>query len=360
MLISARTVNNARNNFFLRFWEQTFNTLILVILFSTFSCLAQESGKVIPVGASGGLGPLAVLGGVVSYPLGVADVIGNDQPELFIRTNKYGFNTGLFMYPAAGYNADGVPIFEPPIKVGYPFPEEDYPPQGTVFKTDDGKVHALWVQGKKLIHSVLKFEPDYHFKSVGMLIFDELPRGAQAVTVIPDKEGFQFFIAVSDGKPYRLWKGSTRDKKYQPFKGDGTWHAGFSHSYMFRGQSRSLNDGAVIRCTQFSSTDHEVLFHYGQLTASQNKEGRIFIIGGSRFGNLSKYIYHPTDKKTEEQQLLKGSDGILLRHPTIDPHPVFYPNPENDWTDLLVGGEGGIYCYRWDKDGFKQPVQALQ
>lgn len=329
------------------------------IFFVAIECLALESGKVIPTGALGGLGPLATPG-VVSYPLGVAQVVGTEQPEIFIRTTKYGVDTGLFMYPAAGYNSESVPIFEPPVKVTFPFPNATYPPQGTIFKTNDGIVHALWVKGKELIHSVLKFDSGYYFESVGTLILDGLPEDAQAVTVMPDKEGFQFVIAVSNGRPYLLWKGGTRNTEYQPFKGDGTWHGGFNHSYLFRGQSNSLNDGTVIRCMQFSSSDHETLFHYGQITASKDKDGRISIIGGSRFGNLSKYLYHGTDEKTGDQQLLKSPEGFLLRHPTIDPHPVFYPNPEGEWSDLLVGGEGGIYSYRWDEDGFKQPVPTLQ
>ncbi len=359
MLVISTTAGKARFNGNLKFWKWILKILVLFLLFSTINSLALESGKVIPVSAPGGLGPLASPG-VVSYPLGVAQVLGTDQPEIFIRTTKYGVDPGLYMYPAAGYTTDGVPIFEPPIKVGYPFPEATYPPQGTVFKTEDGKVHALWVHGKELIHSVLKFEPDYHFESVGVLIMEGFSGGAQAVAVMPDKEGFQLVIAVSNGKPYVLWKGSKRSTEYQPFKGDGTWHGGFSHAYLLRGQCNSLKDGTIIRCTQFSNTDHEVRFHYGQLTAAKDKDGKTFIIGGSRYGNLSKYIDFSVDGKTKKQHLLKGPDGILLRHPTIDPHPVFYPNPDNDWSDLLVGGEGGIYSYRWTKDGFKQPVPALQ
>ena len=352
-------LNNARFYSFLRFFGLTLATLLLLLAISAVNSFALESGQLIPVGGPGGLGPLATPG-VVSYPLGVAQVLGTDPPELFVRTTKYGVDTGLFMYPAAGYTTDGVPIFGTPVKIGYPFMEATYPPQGTIFKTADGKVRALWIEETTLVLSVLTSGPEYSFEPVGTLTIEGLPSGAQAVAVMPDKEGFQFFIAVSNGKPHVVWKGSKRSIEYQPFKGDGTWHGGFSHAYLFRGQSNSLKDGTVIHCRQFSSTDSEVLFLYGQLTAAKEKDGRTAIIGGSRFGNLSKYFYSSDENNSGKQQLLKGPDGLLLRHPTIDPHPVFYPNAENEWVDLLVGGEGGVYSYRWTKDGFEQPVPALQ
>jgi hypothetical protein len=49
------------------------------------------------------------------------------------------------------------------VKVGFTFPRAKYPPSGTIYTTDLGKVHALWVQGKKLVDSVLKSSSDYHF-----------------------------------------------------------------------------------------------------------------------------------------------------------------------------------------------------
>jgi hypothetical protein len=110
MLTIASSLGNARSNAPAQLRRRTFGMLLLLLPLAPVVGHALESGQAIPVGSADGLGPLAAPG-VVSYPLGAAQVVGTEQPELFLRTTKYGIDTGLWMYPAAGYTSAGVPIF---------------------------------------------------------------------------------------------------------------------------------------------------------------------------------------------------------------------------------------------------------
>lgn len=356
----------------------------LCLLFSLVTCShlhALESGELIPVGEPGGIGPLATPG-IVSYPLGAAQTVDDNQPELFVRTTKYGIDTGLFMFEGAGYNDDGVPLFEAPVKVAYPaFSKNAYPPQGTIFRTDDGTVHALFIQGMQLAHCELELEPEPTFKQVGTLNIEGLPRAPHAVEIqwqsepvkalrealdLPiDTTEFKIWLGVSDGKPYRTIKGSSRAPDYQPYKGDGTWHGDFPHAEYYSGTGKLGEDQSTIKVQKSSAGWPTPRHHFGQLTTLYPSDDTHLpiTIGGSRYGNLHAYPY--IIKRRDS--LIRDPDKLVLRHPTIDPHPVAYPNNEGTIQDLLVGGEGGIYSYQMNEAAFVQivmvydsPTYALQ
>ncbi|MCA9441455.1 MAG: VCBS repeat-containing protein, partial [Candidatus Omnitrophica bacterium] len=118
-----------------------------------------------------------------------------------------------------------------------------------------------------------------------------------------------------------------------------------------------------------SQTTQEVLDSYCHLDAGRfARNADPVVIGGGRMGEMMVYsgIHQPNPRSIPGRYVVDRK-GNILRHPTIQSSPVFYPNPETGMSDLIVGGEGGAHYYRFTGEFtdhgspvFEDPVPALQ
>jgi hypothetical protein len=123
-----------------------------------------------------------------------------------------------------------------------------------------------------------------------------------------------------------------------------------------------LLTGTAGTPTQLSATLKDVRHSFGGITQVNLGTGhqRDFITG-SRYGDLHYYRNtSATGVVLEAQRLVVGSGGIALRHPTINPTPLAYPDPMTGLSNLLVGGEGAISFYKFSGtfNAEQKPVYA--
>ena len=304
-----------------------------------------ESGEQIPVGTSDQVGPLAPHA-VMSVPLGSANLFDGDQPDIFVATTKYGTEPGIWLYRWVKANEAGVPVFKKTQQITHPF-EKAYPPRGCVVARADGTVLGVWISGTTLIWTTLDRE-SWHFNETHQLALEGLPRGIGSVGLRQQSDGmWQVYLGVSDGTAYRTWKGSSRDPKYQPYTGAGIWHGGLPYSALYTTTLSADGTEQLAPPVRVSLRDRDVRSGFNQIAPVDfNGPEAPAVITGSAFGGL--HYFHEKEAGSWAPRLLAAlPDGIAHRHPTIYARPMAYPNAEGQQRDLLVGGEGGIYFYKF-------------
>lgn len=321
-----------------------------------------RDGVFLPVGTPDGIGPLA-LPTIHNHPRGYAYLRDTEGPDLFVQgTGAPG--TGLYLFPWAGWSEDGVPIFNPPVRL-----TGTYTDDGTIFQTPDGVVHGLWLDGTTLIYTV--FDADKRaFREVSRVAITGVPRAPSSVAARVREDGrVDLAFEVGNGVALQPADAGMWDKDYRPYDGAGIWRGGEPYSSLYAAALSGLFDGSTVSGRRISATEREVYLGMSQVTFGViDRDGRGGIFTGSRLGNLYYYPIVEHDPLTVGEQLrLVDQRGITLRHPTVSATPIAYPNPKTKSTDLIVGGEGALYIYRFSgryaADGspvFEDPRPVLQ
>ncbi|MCF6287340.1 MAG: VanW family protein [Candidatus Hydrogenedentes bacterium] len=317
-----------------------------------------ESGQQIPVGSVDQVGPLAPHA-VMSVPLGSASIFGGAQPDIFIATTKYGTEPGLWLYRWVKTTELGVPVFKKAQSIAHPF-EKTYPPRGCVVTRKDGAVLGVWLSGTTLVWTTFNQE-NWRFDETHRLALEGLPRGAESIGLWEQADGtWKVYLGIGDGTPYRTWKGSSRDPKYQPYTGAGLWHGGLPYVALYTTTVSADGTKQLDTPLQASHRERDVRSGFNQIAPVQVKGADVpAIVTGSAFGSL--HFFHETEADTwAPRKLAAQPDGIAHRHPTIYPRPMAYPAADGATNDLLVGGEGGIYFYRFTGEfsATGQPIYA--
>jgi hypothetical protein len=321
--------------------------VIALLLFASVPvALALESGALIPVGTEGGRGPLAT-SAVITHPLGAVRLPDWNHTSLFIKSGRHGHHPGVFLYPGEGYTVDGTPVFGNGVRVAGPF-NDDNPEASTVYQTDDGAIHGAWLIGGVLVHTVYS-HADRAFTETERTALDDLPRGPSTVTLLSRPDGgFDALFAVSDGTPFRApGPKSSRDSSYNPYDGRGIWRGGLPYVALYAASIPADDRSAIKNVRRASVTERDVLLSMQQVTPVDFGDAR-GLVAGSRFGGL--HFYRQTsDDPTALASRVHAVDveGIAHRHPIINPSPMAFPNPGTGYTDLVAGGEGALYYYRF-------------
>ena len=318
------------------------------------------SGEPIPVGISNGLGSLAV-DKIFNHPVGAAHALGNAEPDLFVLDVSR-FYPDLVVLPFLRRDASGTPIFgNVSVVTSHEIIKFDKP--GTIFEFK-GVPHALWIQKNDLVHLTFS-RKDLAFTEQSRMALPSLPRPPSCIGWLPDAEGdgFTLLMGISDGvrESPPMDGFDSRDPRFMPYDGAGVWRGKFPYATLYTTHIPGLLHGPIGEVIRAATTDREVRSTYERLTRVDfGKDRTRDVIGGSLHGPL--YYYHATTTPLfEAYRNLVGSNGILLRHPTIGAGPAVYPAKNGRWSDLLVGGEGAIYYYRF-LDTFSstgQPVYAI-
>lgn len=321
------------------------------------------SGERIPLGG-GSDGPLSA--GLLNTPLGIASgVFDSKAPGLFVSVGRFSTEPGVFFFPFLRRDEGGVPVFGKKIRLKINVDSSDKkggPPVGTVFQTRNGTVYGYWLIKGKLQKT--KLDPARaEFVALGKaMVVEGLPRAPHEVLAYENDDGsVSVLFSVSDGNAFRPKDGpGHRDPNYHPFNGRGIWTGGWPYLGLYASRLGSP-EAETLEKAYAVTGDKEVRLAYCGLTSIQRREaGAHDIVAGSRFGNL--LFYRNRSKggiDLESQRMLRGPDGIALRHPTINASPTAYPDAAGAMTDLVVGGEGPLYYYhflRMAEDG--TPVYA--
>lgn len=346
------------------------SVLSVLCVLSGFTATAAPpiSGEPQRVGTADSNGPLEA-NKLNNLPVGVANVFGREMPDLFVIGGSR-FYPEMVVFPWRAWNAEGVPVFDPPKAVALP-DSITYGVQGTIFE-QDGHVCALWIADGALVHLELD-KATLSFSEKARIPLPDLPRAPRTVGWLPDAEGngFRLFYEVNDGTGYGPPMDgftSSRDPRYDPYDGAGIWRGKMSYAGLYTTHHAGLLEVPQAPPRLASASESEVLRSYEGLTVVELESGTQGVIGGSRFGPLHYYaLASENERVLEPFRYLVDEDGITLRHPAIRATPVAYPDASGKHCNLLIGGEGAVYFYkflgRFTESGqpvYAEPVPALQ
>lgn len=289
--------------------------------------------------APGGEGPLA-LPNLRHVPIGHAHVFGSAQPDLFV--SGFGGPRRLYVFPWKATARGGVPVFGEPLVVSSPYQD-----RGEIFQTEDGVIHGLWLDGREVVHTLLD-TGKLAFEEVGRVEVSGLPRTPASLAVFLRRGGeVDLVFEIPDGVAMR--SGHPWSEDWRPFDGSGIWTGGFPYRYLYAARFPGLLTGPAREVRQVSPTLREVFFGLYQMAAVNFGPGHEDgLVAGSRLGAFVYYREGGSGTLTlEGRKLIAGRDGNGLRHPTSSAGVIGYPNPETGLSDLIGGGEGALYYYRF-------------
>jgi len=317
---------------------------VLFIMMTNNSYGQIVSGAPLKVGTGDGRGPLA-LPCLESFPRGTAFLSSSEGADLFVDGGR-GISPGLYLYRYKGLSPNGTPVFYSPVLISSPFKSN-----GSIFQTPDKIVHGVWFSESALVHTIFDAK-NLKFTEKERVSVEGLPGPPSGVTIMMNPNGsVEAILSVTGdikGEPRPAMPGN-RTKEYDPFDGRGIWRGNLSYRCLYAISFPSLLKGPATNPRLVSKTKLEVLSNMVQLTMINlgNKCGRD-LITGSRFGDF--HYYHNstiTGVDLEQKQLIVDRSGTVLRHPTINPSVVAWPNPKNRLSDLMAGGEGAVYYYKF-------------
>ncbi|HPA44329.1 MAG TPA: VCBS repeat-containing protein [bacterium] len=305
------------------------------------------SGKPIPVGTADGWGLFSA--GLSQEPIGAAYVLGSEQADLFVigrgwYAGRKDRHNRLFLYPWVCSAENGTPVFGAPISI-----ESPHTGAGTIFQAEDKTIHGVWIDGSMLAHTVFDVEKRT-FSELEKVEISGLPRNPSEVAVLMNPDAsVEVFLGIGDGVTFGPTDYGGRDPKYTPFDGAGLWRGGYPYEFLYAVSLPGLLKSPASEPRLVSKTMKEVRHSYCSLTmVNLGSEHSRDLVGGSRFGGLY-YYRNPVAQgvNLEPKRFIVCADGNAHRHPIIDPSPVAYPNPKTRFSDLIAGGEGALYYYRF-------------
>jgi len=313
------------------------------------------------VGTEDGVGPLS-LPVLDTYPLGSAYVFDSLQPDLFIRGSggPYG---GLYLFPWKRVDY-GVPVFGVPILVQAPFKSN-----AAILQTDDRIIYGFYLDGQQLVRTAFDRQT-FSFTEQARMTLKGLPTTPQNLAVKINTDGtVDVILEMPDGASLNPGGADRWESGFQPYDGAGIWRGDIPYRYLYVVTLASLFDKPIGDARLASSTQREIPLGIPNMAFVNLGEGsEQDLIVGTRFGNLVYYRNTVQDGvELTPQRYAVGADGNALRHPTIRPAVSAYPNGATGVSDLIVGGQGLIYYYRFTGDFtpngrpiYDQPTPLLQ
>lgn len=316
--------------------------LITVCYGRTLAAPPLEGDKPIRVGGDG-VGFLAAPDAYKTNPIGQANIFGGRRPDVFINSWR-GVAPAIWLYRYVRDDSNGVPVFAAPLKVATPFGEKPTVDGITLFTNSQG-VFAIYRDGNELIRWTFDREK-MAFSEISRTPLKNLPASSTNFIVIEEsaEKVVLAFSAASKtnlkppGDPsrddYVLYNAAGIYKGQWPFCGiysielSGDWKA-----------SRTPSKLA-------SKSNEELMAGNMGLSRIDYSGGKSGLIGGQSLGNI---YFFPTasDQKYADKNPLFTTAGMMIRHPTTGTRPMSYPNQQGQLVDLLVGGEGALFYYRF-------------
>ncbi|MDD4518916.1 MAG: VCBS repeat-containing protein, partial [Limnochordia bacterium] len=312
----------------------------------------------LPVGTIDGRGPFS-LRTLNTRPLGAAYVYNGERPDLFIFER----GKGLFLARWVGSGEDGEPVFDAPIRVWTPHDvisgmSTQEIGKGGVFQTDDGTIHGIWLNGKTIMHTIF-YRESLRFYGVSSQEIVGVSKDPDSIAVqYEDNGAIRVFLEISS-LPYEVEADmNPSSKSYAPYNSSGIWQGWYPLSDLYVGFAANTSE-PVSGLNKVIGHDDAVLMYMQHLSPIRLSESRkpSGLVTGSHLGNLYYFSCEENLRQESRQgaclleaRLIVDKSGVALRHPTVLATPIAYWNPDSGYCDLIVGGEGALYYYRFTGD----------
>lgn len=309
-----------------------------------------QSGKPIPVAANGGTGPLATPESYRTDPIGWAYVFGGDRPDLFVNAPR-GVSHAFYIYKWVRDTEEGIPVFAPPVRVWHPFGKGDVP-EGTVVEDSEGQILGFWINGSQLVCTLFD-RGGLKFRKTTTVELEGLPRSPHAITLLsyaPDS--IKFVVSCPNGARYRP-PGRRNSDDYRLYDATGRYLGEWTYGELYRFSLSSDLEEMVALAEPYSTTN-AIRLRASLATVRLLPDHPPQVIAASALGNFYTYPPGTNQKKVP----VCGPELQTLRHPTMGATAISYPSKHGRMTDLIVGGEGALYYYRFtgEFDNGLQPV----
>ncbi|MCC6683406.1 MAG: VCBS repeat-containing protein [Phycisphaeraceae bacterium] len=314
-------------------------------------CLGQApgqqlvSGEPMKVVVNGGVGVLAAPDACVFMPMGWATVYGGERPDLF-AAGSYGFTKALYLYRWRFDNERGQAVFTEPVTVKSPFHGKNAF-SGHIFQDDAGVVHGYWVNKNLLMHHIYHHEK-LEFEEVARLDLGELPPVASMLVSPLENGDLEVSLGEFDGKKYKP-EGDLLDPAYTLYDATGSYRGEFPRVGFYRLQVKDDLSAVTQPPQLYSRSTSEILSNSMSLTPLDlGPDGPRGVLAGARLGNLLFFAAPGGDSdQLAPKRALFGPGRHSLRHLSMDAYALSYPNREGRAIDLIVGGQGALYYYRF-------------
>lgn len=310
-----------------------------------------------------GEGPLA-LPFLRNGVMGSAYVFGSEQPDLFVSGNAK--TSALYLCKWLRNNEKGVPVFDRPVLL-----KSYFSPKGTVFETNDGVIHGLWLKKDVVVHSIFD-RGTLSFNIQKEIKLPELPTEPNSISAFPNADGsVDLVLEVRGfGIPAKYGNQNPSTVEWRPFDEAGIATTAFNYTYLYSLHLKKFMEGNVEYVQQATKTDKEVYATMVNTSPVNFGDGRTHdLITGSRMGIFPYYRQEGSKKELlyEHRRYMADEDGNMLRHPSVSASVCAYPESKGGITHIISGGEGAVYFYRFTgkftENGdpvFKSPVPVLQ
>ena len=283
-------------------------------------------------------------GGLVNFPVGSLKMNGKDT--LFAFSSGCTMNKNIFhSYEKIGTVADGAPLFKKSLRLIPPNAKLDA--HTRILKSRDGNIY-LFFRTKEGIQRAV-----YDSSSGSFVKFGKALNLGWLAGIVENDDSSLFLyharrniLKESEKHGVKAWN----DKEpYFPFDGTLTWRGGESRSYILGTKLPSIDSDLPSENFQASTTREEAISLKGG-DSFRDSAGNTHLFVGTREGITLHYIVGK-DGKLSERQLCK-TGNVAMRAPLIHNSPIVMVRDGK--PDLLTGGEGGIYYYKflkWEDDG---------
>ena len=335
------------------------------------SAMAQQpiSGTALKSGEPEGLSPLWFGMTYSNSPMGYAYISSQEYPDLFVFISS-GFpevrNT-LFRCPFEKVLPNGQLVYGSPEEVLLPWEKKakGKPSQFTLWQSPKGEVYGIWLNAKKVIVAKLNALGTY-FESVNefaMVGFEKSVRSLEAWS----SDGRTIELVTLSGVKGSYRPADTEEKNpisnavsyydgASIYRGDLPYHGVYRAAFDLKSEM-VLEEGHRI-----TPDDRTMLSASRVVRVEDKKAGLDGYIVTSSLGSL-KYV---PARKSEKYGYVRGAEGTVLTHPTFGTKAISFPSADGKRSDLIIGGEGAVYHYRFlgmGEDGmpcYSEPQVVLQ
>lgn len=315
--------------------------------------------------------------------LGYAYIYNKKQPDLFMHSHSISIRgvrvpleqrlDTIWIYPWLR-DINGIPVFGEPVECAHDMPY-DYVPR-MILTNDDNTIDLIWAGQRELQFTRLDLERKRFDRThtIGLKNLGKQMGNAAAMTLMPTSSGLlELVYAVRTGDDYHgkefVASGFHQRGPFVDFyDGAGFWRGDLGKAHL-RTATLSTISGAISYKDRSVST--EVISSFGHTLSMMNYgPGRERdILAGGQYGN-TRYFHNKAKDgiDLEPMRHVVGSDGNILRNPTIDSSPMAYPNAITGMnSDFMSKAESWVYYYRFTgqftNDGdpiYHDPVPVLQ
>lgn len=350
-----------------------FRIIFSVVMASLFALTAAAqkpiSGTPLLSGEEDGLAPYDFGMTYSNSPVGYAYISSQEYPDIFVWISA-GFpevrNT-LFRCPFKRVLPNGQLVYGKPEEVLMPWEKKakGKPSRFTIWQTEDGDTYGTWMSAKKLI--VAHLHPTGgHFDSMEETTMEGLSSSVGGLEIWSN-DGRTAECVMLSGKKGKYRPSDTEEKNpisnaLSYYDGASIYRGELPYSGVYRA-AFDLKTMTLLEEGNLITPDNRTMLSSSSVVRVEDKkQGLDGYIVTSTLGSL-KYV---PARKSENYNYVRDEKGNVLTHPAHGAKAISFPSADGTRRDLIIGGEGAVYHYRFagmGEDGmprYSTPMEVLQ